>query len=377
LDITAKNTSVLKSAANDSATLSFPRFLQLVFICCLGANALADEARPDEPLSWIVAERELTLASELSEPVLMALTGVGGPEVAKKTTEFPTTKAAWQAAADMRSASSTVTLDALREQFDVRIQVGEISGIRVHDISPLQRKDGPQDYVFIHLHGGGYLFGGGAMGAGEGAAIASATGLRVISIDYALLPNSPFPAALNDVVAVYRELLQQLGAANIAMGGSSAGGHLALSTCHKLKSLGLDLPKALFLGTPLADLTLSGDTVVTNAGIDNVIGTFDGFHAELQALFADGHDLTDPLLSPLFGDFDGFPATYLVSGTRDILLSDTVRVHLKLRRANVPADLVVFEGLPHGAYAAVPNSPEFNMAYDGLSIFLRRYLLML
>ena len=63
MDITAKNTSVLKSAANDSATLSFPRFLQLVFICCLGANALADEARPDEPLSWIVAERELTLAS--------------------------------------------------------------------------------------------------------------------------------------------------------------------------------------------------------------------------------------------------------------------------------------------------------------------------
>lgn len=377
MNVPNEQSSVLQGqtvASNARAMAFVRRALLLVVICIIGFNVHAHTADVKAPLSWVVAEKELTFSSHLSEPVRMAMAAVGGPNVQKKKTEFPTTYDAWQAIADKHSAANQVTLAFLNAKFGVRVQRKEIAGVGVHDISPIEPANDGHSHVFIHLHGGGYLFGGGAMGAAEGAAIAAVTGLRVISVDYALLPQSPFPAALNDVVAVYRALAEQFGPASIAMGGSSAGGHLALSTCHKLKALDLQLPQVLFLGTPLADLTHSGDSVVTNEGADNVIGTFQGFHGELQALFANGQDLNDPLLSPLFGDFTGFPATYLVSGTRDILLSDTVRVHMKLRRANIPADLLVFEGLPHGAYAAVPNSPEFAMAYGGLNSFLQRHL---
>lgn len=364
-----------QTTALHARAMAFARCsLSLLLICSIGSKVQAETVGVNAHLSWVVGEKELTLSSNVSEPVRVAMAAVGGPNVQAKKTEFPTTRDAWQATADAHSAANQVTLAFLNQKFGVRVQRKKIAGVGVHDISPVEPTIEGESYVFIHLHGGGYLFGGGAMGAAEGAAIAAVTGLRVISVDYSLLPQSPFPAALNDVVAVYRALAEQFGPANIAMGGSSAGGHLALSTCHKLKALDLELPKVLFLGTPLADLTHSGDTVVTNEGIDNVIGTFQGFHGKLQALFANGQDLNDPLISPLLGDFTGFPATYLVSGTRDILLSDTVRVHLKLRRANIPADLIVFEGLPHGAYAAVPNSPEFDMAYGGLNTFLQQHL---
>ena len=91
-------------------------------------------------------------------------------------------------------------------------------------------------------------------------------------------------------------------------------------------------------------------------------------------LYAAGEDLANPLVSPLYGDFAGFPPTYLVSGTRDMLLSDTVRVHRKLREAGVTADLNVFEGLPHGAYVGVPDSREYNGTFSDLKDFLATHL---
>jgi monoterpene epsilon-lactone hydrolase len=128
----------------------------------------------------------------------------------------------------------------------------------------------------------------------------------------------------------------------------------------------------LYLGTPWADLTKTGDTLYTNEGIDRVLVSYDGMLSAAAQLYAHGADLTDPLLSPVYGEFKGFPPTYLVTGTRDLFLSDTARVHRKLRVAGVAADLNVHEGISHAEYAFVAGSPEWLQTYTELAEFLRQ-----
>ena len=160
----------------------------------------------------------------------------------------------------------------------------------------------------------------------------------------------------------------------IAVGGSSAGGNLTLAMVLRLKELTVSLPGALFVGTPNADLLYTGDTIITTEYVDNTLPTVEGVIRAAAKLYAGDFDLKNPLISPLYGDYVGFPPTYLVSGTRDLLLSDTVKVHRKLRDAGVVADLNVFEGIPHGAYLAAPGSSEFEAAMGDLKKFLETHL---
>ena len=161
-------------------------------------------------------------------------------------------------------------------------------------------------------------------------------------------------------------------ARNIAIFGSSAGGGLTLSTVLKAKQDGLALPGAIAPGTPMADLTETGDTFHTNAMVDNVL-IAPGASCDTRArLYANGHDLKDPLLSPVYGDMRGFPPTMLLSGTRDLLLSNTVRVHRKLRQAGVEAVLEVFEGQAHGGWYRDPNVPETQGGVRGDRALLRQ-----
>ena len=121
-------------------------------------------------------------------------------------------------------------------------------------------------------------------------------------------------------------------------------------------------------------MTKTGDTLYTMEGIDRVLVTYNGILEAAALLYADGANLLDPLLSPVYGDLSGFPATYLVTGTRDMFLSDAARVHRKLRDAGVEADLNVYEGLSHAEYAFVADSPEHESTYKELAEFLRRHL---
>ena len=204
--------------------------------------------------------------------------------------------------------------------------------------------------------------------------IATSAGIPVLSIDYRMPPEHPFPAAVDDVVAVYRAVLKDHEASTLAIGGTSAGGGLALASVHQFKALGLPVPGVIYAGTPWADLTKTGDTLYTNEGIDRVLVTYDGSLGGAARLYADGHDLRDPLLSPVYGDFSGFPPTYLVTGTRDMFLSDTARTHRKLRAAGVEADLNVYEALSHAGYAFVTGSTEQLQVYGELAAFLTRHL---
>ena len=134
------------------------------------------------------------------------------------------------------------------------------------------------------------------------------------------------------------------------------------------------MPAAIAPGTPWSDLTKTGDTYFTNEMLDNVLVSDDGWLGDAAKLYANGHDSKDPMLSPVYGDFRGFPPTILTSGTRDLFLSNTVRVHRAMRAAGVDAELQVFEGQSHGQYQADPSSPESKEYFAEVARFFDRHL---
>jgi acetyl esterase/lipase len=227
----------------------------------------------------------------------------------------------------------------------------DVAGVPVHVQAPREAaaRSGP---VVLDLHGGALVYGAGEVCRASAATTAVTTGLVTWGADYRMPPAHPYPAALDDVVAVYRALLTERSPGEIVVAGGSAGGNLAAALLLRARDEGLPMPAALVLLTPEVDLTESGDSFVTNAPHDLALGSL----REVNALYADGADLAHPYLSPLFGDLTGFPPTFLQAGTRDLFLSNAVRMHRRLRAAGVAAELHVFEGMPHGGFGG--DAPE-------------------
>ena len=241
----------------------------------------------------------------------------------------------------------------------------DVDGVRVYDIAPDGLAEG-DDRVYLDIHGGAFIYGGGEACRAMGIGTATRVGARVWAVDYRMPPDHPFPAGLDDCLVAYRALLQDRGPESIVIGGASAGANLAAASILRARDEGLPLPAGAVLMTPGVDLTGSGDSLHTNLGLDPLLR--DRGEAAFL-LYAGGRDLTDPYLSPLFGDFTKrFPPTILTTGTRDLLLSDTVRMHRALRTAGVEADLHVTEAGGHGGF--------FGMAPEDQAILgeIRRFV---
>ena len=211
--------------------------------------------------------------------------------------------------------------------------------------------------VVLEIHGGGLIMCGGELCRIMGTGSALRLGRRIWSVDYRMAPDHPYPAALDDCMAAYRALLRERAPHEIIVSGGSAGGNLAAALMLRARDEGLPLPAGVVLGTPEADLTESGDSFRTNDGIDPGLRSL----MAVNLLYADGHDLKHPYLSPLFGDFTkGFPPALLTTGTRDLYLSNTVRMHRALRAANVPAELHLTEAGPHTGFPGSPEGAEID-----------------
>ncbi len=281
----------------------------------------------------------------------------------------------WRLIVAKESEQDTPVLAHLRKLFPVDIKTDIKGGVKTYIVTPESILEENSNRILIHLHGGGYVFNGGESGLGEAILMAYHGKIKVISVDYRMAPDFPFPAALEDSVTVYNEVLKTYKPGNIGIFGTSAGGGLTAATILKLRELNVPLPGAAGLGTPWADLTRTGDTLYTNEYIDDVLVTYEGLLQACAALYAGSHDMKDPLISPVYGDFTkGFPPAILTSGTRDMLLSDTVRMHRKLRQAGVEAYLQIFEGMSHAQYILVFTSPESREAFQEIARFFRNHL---
>ena len=307
-----------------------------------------------------VPARDVPVPTSLSEQA-QALLAMG---VSKPQSELPPADdlEAWRALVAERDAMVTeAALGIVGTSVTGAVETGvgtksadiDVDGVIVY----VARPDGlsPDDRrVFLLLHGGAFIQGGGAACRHGGAAMAGAIGATVWSVDYRMPPDHPHPAPLDDCLTVYRRLLQDHRPQEIAVGGISAGANLTAALILRARDEGLPLPAAAVVMTPPTDLTRGGDTIQTNDGVDTqLVEDLE----PLVLLYTGAHDLRDPYLSPLFGDFSqGFSPTILFTGTRDRLLSDTVRLHRKLRAADIPADLHVFEAAPHGFFLGM--APE-------------------
>ncbi|MCR5814703.1 MAG: alpha/beta hydrolase [Desulfovibrio sp.] len=284
----------------------------------------------------------------------------------------PVTATAWKDLVNKVSVTTAKEARVISEKLKVSVRSASMGHVPVFDLLPSEIAHAHDKRILLHVHGGAYVLNPGISGTSEGSFMAHFGKIRVISVDYRMPPDYPYPAALDDVVSVYRELLKTYPAKSIGVFGSSTGGGLTLALVLKLKELGLPLPAAIAPGSPWSDLNKIGDSYFTHEGLDNSLVTYDYFIKSAAELYAAGHDLKDPLLSPVYGDVTGFPPVMLTSGTRDLFLSNTVRMHLKLREAGVPADLMVFEGMSHVLYMIDPEMPETKLHFSELSKFFDR-----
>ena len=280
----------------------------------------------------------------------------------------------WRAYANQQAAKTMQTLPTMRQRLHVTVRPTTIDGVRAFIVTPDVIAPEHRNQTLIHIHGGCYELFPGESGTAEAILMAGLGHYRVISVDYRMPPEAYFPGALNDAMTVYQAQVKNSDPKHIGVFGTSAGGALVLEMMLRAKQFGLPMPGAIAPGTPMADVTKTGDSFQTNEKVDNVLVSRDGFCDAGTVIYAHGHDLKDPLLSPVYGDMQGFPPAILTTGTRDLLLSNTVRVHRKLLRAGVEAQLEVFEGQSHAQYQFDDQLPETREAFEEIGAFFGKHL---
>lgn len=225
----------------------------------------------------------------------------------------------------------------------------------------------PDGRAILYLHGGAYVLGSPGTHFGMAARIALASGCEVFVIDYRLAPEHPAPAALDDAVSAWKALTASHGA--VALAGDSAGGGLALATAVALRDAALVAPRALALISPWVDLTLSGESMQTLAAADPLLSR--NWLAWAAAHYANGRNLDDPMLSPLFSPLAGLPPVLIHVGSDEVLLSDTQRLETALRAAGVEVQSRVYQDLWHDFQLQAGLMPEADESLDTLGRFLR------
>jgi len=247
----------------------------------------------------------------------------------------------------------------------------KIAGVPVHVVTPDNMLPENSDKVLLNLHGGGFNSDSGSYT--ESIPIASYTRMRVIAVLYRLAPEHPFPAAVDDSVAVYKELLKTYKPDHIIIYGTSAGAILTGEVAVRLKQLGLPLPAALGIFSGMGDFSRAGDSQSLFAlrGLSGHLEPPSTHPHDSQ--YVAGTDPKDPVLSPVFADLRGLPPTLFVSSTRDMLLSGTANLERAFLRAGVDAHLIVFDALPH-AFWYDQNMPEAIEANHFMADFFVKHL---
>jgi epsilon-lactone hydrolase len=336
------------------------------------AKKLADQAAANAAAGNRVAPAKvIPVPTEEVSPQLQAL--IKAPYPASLTAD-PRTPEEWKAFGSLRAQPLLAALPALKEKFGVTVEPSTIAGVKVFIVTPQVIPPANQNRLLVHLHAYGWLFMPGESATTEAVLMAGFGGFKVISIDYRTLPEGPYPAALDDAMGVWKELVKAAKPQNMAIFGTSTGGNLTLAMVLRANDEKLPLPGAIAPCAPWADQDRIGDSYNTNEWIDNVLVTWDSWLGRAAKLYADGHDLKEPYISPIYGDFTNFPPTILTSGTRDLFLSNVVRTHRKLRRAGAVAELNVYEGMSHAQFQDIRITPEGQEVYTEIAQFFDRHL---
>jgi acetyl esterase/lipase len=253
---------------------------------------------------------------------------------------------------------------------DVTVTAGTLGGVPTAEITV----DGIEPrHVVLYFHGGVYVISDAFLAAGLASQVGRRTHAKVISVDYRLAPEHPYPAAVDDALAAYEALLDDgIAPSDVAFAGESAGGGLAVATMVNARDHGLPLPAAAYVMSPYVDLTLAGTTMETKRDLDPLLS-----RELLQPRvldYAPGQDAGLPLISPIFADLSGLPPLTIQAGSHEVLLDDAVRLAQQAATADVEVTLEITPRVPHvfQGYAAILD--EAAGALDRAGQFLSAHL---
>jgi len=256
------------------------------------------------------------------------------------------------------------------ERTGVRLEEVEINGVPAMAVHPKESQRRSVRHAILYFYGGGHITGSPFEDLPISATIAAGLGVTVFAPHYRLTPEHPYPAALEDALASYRGLLETYEPSRLAVVGESAGGNLAVSALLSIRDAGEDMPQATALLSPWVDLADQSDSRVVLDGLDPALGCV----TPAALAYADGRDLTDPGISPVYADFGpGFPPTVITTGTRDYLSGDCARLSTAMRLAGVDVRLHLWEGMWH-LFEFYPDVPEAKQSLAEITAFLAKQL---
>lgn len=264
----------------------------------------------------------------------------------------------------------------LASKYNVSIVEGEVNGVPTYSVIPSNVPKHNENRLIIYLHGGAFVMGAGRSGLVEAILMAYYSETSVIAVDYRMPPSSPYPAALEDLISVWKALLETHDPKRLGLAGMSAGGNLVLALVQDAIAQKYPTPAAVIAATPWADMAGTGDSYALNESCDIMwSGALDWAGRQ----YARDLDLKDPRVSPIYGSFSGFPPTMVTAGTRDMFLSDAARCNQKLLEADVETQLLLLEGQRHGdhvasAFLATEEPLEIRFAWTQMAKFLARHL---
>jgi len=280
----------------------------------------------------------------------------------------------WKALQAVNDKAKEAAADQKAAAFGVTYEESEISGVPVVKVTPSELVS--TDKIAVYIHGGAYVLNSAKAVIESAMFFAAETGLRVIAVDYTLAPHSKWQETTDEVISVFNALAKQgFTPDDIVLYGDSAGGGLAAGVTLKMRDLGMEMPAALLLWSPWADISETGDTYVTLRDAEPYY-TYEYVLGPSALAYADAEDHKNPYVSPVYGDFkQGFPPTLIQGGTKEIFLSNFVRLYQALDRAGQTVKLDIYEGMPHVFVPTLPASAESQAAIAKVRDWVSEHLL--
>ena len=341
------------------------RLLLVLASAAIAQIATVSLAQGAEPL-W--AHAPDTISSEWSA----VLSKLGQGRDAK--VPAPDDLQAWKALQDADIAAKVEHAASFVETFNGTLRDITLGGVPVVEVTP--DKLAPDDKIAVYLHGGAYVFNSARGAITSAILLADETGLRVMAVDYTLAPHAKWQETTDQVLSVFAGLAEQdVAASDIVLYGDSAGGGLSAGSILKMRDQGMEMPAALILWSPWSDISETGDSYVTLRDAEPFF-TYRDVLGPSALAYADATDHRHPYVSPVYGDFTkGFPPTLIQGGTKEIFLSNFVRLYQALDQAGQTVKLDLYEGMPHVFMAALPESPESRAAVGKAGDWVSDHLL--
>jgi len=362
-------------------TLILPSLLLALLLCSGLPAASADDAKevgdPSGKGSAPLASQDATPlwanAPETISPEWGAFFAKKG-QGRERPVPAPDDIEGWRALQAANNKMKEAEADKKAAAYGVTYREIEIAGIPVVEVTPA--KLASTDKIAVYLHGGGYVLNSAKAKIESAMFFAAETGLRVMAVDYTLAPHSRWQATTDEIVEVFKALAEQgFPADDIVLYGDSAGGGLSAGATLKMRDLGMEMPAALVLWSPWADVSETGDTFITLRDAE-VFYTYEHFLGPSALAYAEARDHKNPYVSPAYGNFEqGFPPTLIQGGTREVLLSTFIRLYQALDQAGQTAKLDIYEGMPHVFIMVIPESAESQIAIAKVRDWVSKYLL--